>query len=30
MVRSVALVALTMVAGMWFFNRAESASVDKL
>jgi lipopolysaccharide transport system permease protein len=30
MVRSVVLVALTMVVGMWFFNRAESASVDKL
>lgn len=28
--RSVALIALTMVAGMWFFNRAEAGSVDKM
>lgn len=28
--RSVALIVLTMVAGMWFFNRAEAGSVDKL
>jgi lipopolysaccharide transport system permease protein len=27
---SLVLVALTMVTGMWFFNREEAASVDKL
>ncbi len=27
---SLALVAVTMVTGLWFFNREESASVDKL
>ena len=27
---SLALVTVTMVTGMWFFNREESASVDKL
>jgi hypothetical protein len=27
---SLVLVVLTMVTGMWFFNREESASVDKL
>jgi lipopolysaccharide transport system permease protein len=27
---SLALVVLTMVTGMWFFNREESASIDKL
>jgi lipopolysaccharide transport system permease protein len=30
MMRSVALIALTMFVGMWFFNRAEAASVDRL
>jgi len=27
---SLALVILTMITGMWFFNREEAASVDKL
>jgi lipopolysaccharide transport system permease protein len=29
-VTSLSLVGLTMLAGMWFFNREEAASVDKL
>jgi lipopolysaccharide transport system permease protein len=30
MVTSLALIAVTMISGMWFFNREEAASVDKL
>jgi lipopolysaccharide transport system permease protein len=29
-VTSLVMIALTMVTGMWFFNREESASIDKL
>lgn len=29
-ITSLALIAVTMVTGMWFFNREESASIDKL
>ena len=30
LVTSLSLIALTMVSGMWFFNREEAASIDKL
>ena len=27
---SLVLIAITLVSGMWFFNREEAASIDKL
>jgi lipopolysaccharide transport system permease protein len=30
MLSSLALIAVTMISGMWFFNREEAASIDKL
>jgi hypothetical protein len=27
---SLSLIALTLVTGMWFFNREEAASIDQL
>ena len=30
LVTSLVLIAITMISGVWFFNREEAASIDKL